>query len=254
MTTPEPGSFADHFSAVASGYASYRPQYPAALFEYLAGLTDPRALAWDCAAGSGQATLSLVPWFDHIVATDASATQLAAAPAHPKISYRVAPAEASGLADASVNLVTVAQAAHWFDLERFYAEVRRASAPQAIIAMWCYGLHRMGADIDDVIDAFYTDVIGAYWPPERRLIEEGYRTMPFPFDELSPPSFDMTARWTLPQLLGYLRTWSAVDRYRAAHSEDPVIALSHELASRWGDADMQREVRWPLAMRVGRVS
>ena len=250
---PTPGSFADHFSGVAQGYASYRPQYPAALFVYLAELTRPRALAWDCAAGSGQATLSLVPWFDRIVATDASAAQVAAATAHAKISYRVAPADASGLADASVNLITVAQAAHWFDLQRFYAEVRRVTAPQGVIAMWCYGLHRMGPDIDDVIDVFYTDVIGEYWPPERRLIEEGYRTMPFPFDELSPPAFDMTAGWTLPQLLGYLRTWSAVDRYRAAHGEDPVIALSRELAARWGDPETQRDVRWPLAMRIGRV-
>src|SRR5687768_2451412 len=201
--------FADHFSSVAEGYASYRPQYPAALFAYLAELASSRALAWDCAAGSGQATQGLIPWFDRIVATDASAAQLAGAPPHPKVTYHVATAESSGLVEASANLVTVAQAAHWFDHDRFHAELRRVAAPDGVIAIWCYGLHRISPAIDDVIDAFYRNVIGPYWPPQRALIEAGYRTIPFPFDELSPPAFEMTARWTFPQLLGYLRTWSA---------------------------------------------
>jgi len=246
------GSFADHFSRVAEGYASYRPQYPPALFAYLAGLTSGRALAWDCAAGSGQATMALPPYFDRIVATDASAAQLSAAPAHPKVSYHVAVAENSGLADASVNLVTVAQAAHWLDVDRFYAEVRRALVPNGIIAIWCYGLHRIDdAEIDRAIGVFYKDVIGPYWPPQRALIEEGYRTIPFPFDEVSPPAFEMVARWTLPQLLGYLRTWSAVDRYRGANGVDPVVALEKELVRLWRDDGCQRQVAWPLAMRVG---
>ena len=248
MTRP----FADHFSGVAEGYASYRPQYPPSLFAYLAGLTSGRGLAWDCAAGSGQATMSLPPFFDRIVATDASAAQLSAAPSHPKVSYHVAAAEDSGLADASVNLVTVAQAAHWLDLERFYAEVRRVLVPKGIIAMWCYGLHRLGdVRIDGAIGVFYKDVVGPYWPPERALIEEGYRTIPFPFDEASPPAFEMVAQWTLPQLLGYLRTWSAVDRYRAANGVDPVIALEKELAPLWRDEGRRRRVTWPLAVRVG---
>jgi SAM-dependent methyltransferase len=196
--------------------------------------------------------MALAPYFDRIVATDASAAQLSAAPAHPKVSYHVAVAENSGLADASVNLVTVAQAAHWFDLERFYAEVRRVLVPNGIIAIWCYGLHRIDdAQIDRTIGDFYKDVIGSYWPPERALIEEGYRTIPFPFDEASPPAFEMVARWTLPQLLGYLRTWSAVDRYRAANGVDPVVALEKELVPLWHDDGRQRQVTWPLAMRVG---
>jgi SAM-dependent methyltransferase len=247
-------SFADHFSGIAEGYASFRPQYPPALFAYLAGLTSGRSLAWDCAAGSGQATMSLLPFFDRIVATDASAAQLSAAPSHPKVTYHVALAENSGLAESSVNLITVAQAAHWLDLDLFYAEVNRVLVPHGVIALWSYGLHRIGdAEIDRAIGFFYKHVVGPYWPAERALIEVGYRTIPFPFEEVSPPAFEMVARWTLPQLLGYLRTWSAVDRYRAAKGVDPVLSLEGELAPYWGNEDVQRRVTWPLAVRVGRL-
>ena len=247
-------SFADHFSGVAQEYASFRPQYPPSLFSYLAGLTSGRALAWDCAAGSGQATMSLLPYFDRIVATDASAAQLSAAPPHPKVSYQVALAEESGLSDASVNLVTVAQAAHWLDLPRFYEEVRRVLVPKGTIAIWGYGLHRVGdSEIDDAIGFFHKHVVGPYWPPERALIDAGYRTLRFPFAETSPPAFEMVARWTLPQLLGYLRTWSAVERYRSAKGIDPVASLESQIAPFWGDARQQRRITWPLALRVGSV-
>ena len=196
--------------------------------------------------------MSLLPYFDRIVATDASAAQLSAAPAHPKVSYRVALAEQSGLPDASVNLVTVAQAAHWLDLPRFYEEVRRVLVPNGTIAIWGYGLHRVGdSDIDDAIGFFHKHVVGPYWPPERALIDAGYRTLAFPFTEASPPAFEMVARWTLPQLLGYLRTWSAVERYRAAKGIDPVSSLESQIAPFWGDARQQRRITWPLAMRVG---
>ena len=247
-----PDTFADHFSRVAGAYASYRPQYPPSLFSYLAGLAPGRALAWDCAAGSGQATMSLVPHFDQIVATDASAAQIAAAPAHPKVTYRAALAENSGIPDVSVDLVTVAQAAHWLDLPRFNEEVRRVLVPNGIIAIWGYNLHRVGdGEIDRAIDHFHADVVGPCWPPERALLEAGYRTIPFPFAEVSPPAFEMTAQWTLPQLLGYLRTWSAVDRYRAAKGVDPVTALEARIARSWGDAQRQRRITWPVALRVG---
>lgn len=153
-----------------------------------------------------------------------------------------------------MNLVTVAQSAHWLNLERLYAEVRRVLVPDGIIAMWSYGLHRISdREIDNAIAFFYKHVVGPYWPPERALIEGGYRTILFPFDEASPPAFKMVARWTLPQLLGYLRTWSAVDRYRAAKGVDPVVSLEQELAPWWGDEQCQRRVTWPLALRVGSV-
>ncbi len=248
-------AFADHFSGVAAGYASYRPHYPDALFAYLASVTPARSAAWDCAAGNGQATLALAAHFERVVATDASEAQLKLAPAHPRVEYHVVPAEASGLPAGSADLITVAQAVHWFDFDRFYTELRRVAAPRGIIAVWSYGRsHFDDAAIDETLEHFYTKVVGPYWPPERRYIEEEYRTIPFPFEEITAPGFVMTARWTLARLLGYLRTWSATWRYREVHGHDPVIALESKLAPLWGAADAARDVRWPLALRVGRVT
>jgi SAM-dependent methyltransferase len=245
-------SFADHFSAIAPGYASYRPRYPEELFEYLAEVAPGREFAWDCGAGSGQATLALVRRFTTVIATDASARQLAEAPAHPRVEYRVAPAESSGIADGSIDLVTVAQALHWFDLERFFSEVRRVLVPGGVLAVWTYGLHRVdGGAIDDLVHRFYHDTIGRFWASERRLVESGYRTIAMPFTDFEVPSFSMTARWTLPELLGYLRTWSASRRYAEEMGHDPVDALAPEIAAHWGAAE-RRVIEWPLAVRAGR--
>ena len=251
MTSP----FADHFSAVALGYASFRPRYPDALFDWLGRIAPARNLAWDCAAGSGQATLALTAHFGRVIATDASEAQLRAAPSHPRVEYRVAPAEASGLPPAAVDLVTVAQAVHWFDFDRFYAEVQRVARRGAILAVWSYGGTRIdGGAIDRIVDRFYHSVVGPYWPPERRFIEEEYRTIPFPFDEIEPPSFDMMTSWTLAQFIGYLGTWSSVWRYRQARGEDPVAPLEAELAPLWGGPGDTRDVRWPLAVRAGSIA
>ena len=246
--------FADHFSGIAAGYASYRPRYPDALFDWLGGIAPSRDVAWDCAAGSGQATLALAAHFGRVIATDASEAQLQAAPSHPRVEYRVARAEASGLPATSVDLITVAQAVHWFDFDRFYAEVRRVSRKGAVIAVWSYGMTRIDSGaIDLAVARFYSDVVGKYWPPERRFIEQGYRTIPFPFPEISPPGFTMESDWTLAQFVGYLRTWSSVTRYRDARGEDPVESFAAELEALWGGARTRRSISWPLAMRVGRV-
>ena len=168
MTTP----FQDHFYAVAANYAQYRPRYPRELFDYLRGMAPRASRVWDCACGSGQATLELAERFAAVTATDASAEQIAEAPPHPRVTYRVAPAEASGLPDHSADLVTVAQAVHWFDLDRFYAEVRRVLAAGGIIAVWSYGAHQLGDEaIDQLAGDFYHHVVGPYWPPERRFVE-----------------------------------------------------------------------------------
>jgi SAM-dependent methyltransferase len=248
-------SFADHFSRVATDYATYRPRYPEPLFAWLAGLPARRELAWDCGAGSGQATVGLLPHFARIVATDASAALLASAPADPRIEYRMAPAEASGLESRSADLITVAQAAHWFDLPAFYREVDRVLARGGALALWTYGVYHLeDPTLDRLLQHFYVDIVGPYWPPERRLVESGYRTIPFPFDEVTPPAFAMTTDWRLPELLGYLRTWSATTRCRQATGRDPVEALAPELEALWGPADAARRVTWPLALRVGRRS
>ncbi len=251
MTNP----FTDHFAPVAADYASFRPRYPASLFAWLASIAPGRALAWDCAAGSGQASRDLAAYFERVVATDASATQIAAAVPHPRVDYRVAPAEASGLPEAAVDLITVAQALHWFDLDRFYAEARRVLRPGGILAAWTYGVLAVaGEAVDAQVQTFYQETVGPYWPPERRYVESGYRTLPFPFVELEPPEFHMEVSWTLPELLGYLRSWSATGRYLAEQGHDPVTALAAVLAPLWGSPRDRRRITWPLAVRAGTAS
>jgi len=246
-------TFHDHFSSFASRYADFRPHYPAALFDYLATLAPRNSLVWDCACGNGQATLDLAQCFDRVTATDASREQIASAKSHPRIEYRVAPAEQSGLADQSVDLVTVAQALHWFDLERFYAEVRRALKPGGVLAAWAYGINEVEGDvINPIVQDFYSNTIGPYWPPERKLVEEGYRSIPFPFTEITPPIFRMEARWTLDQLVGYFSTWSATNRFIKATGRNPLEPLSAALSREWGDVNSPRLITWPLSLRLGR--
>jgi ubiquinone/menaquinone biosynthesis C-methylase UbiE len=246
-------SFHDHFSSVANRYADFRPHYPGTLFEYLALVTQNNAVAWDCAAGSGQATLDLAARFDHVVATDASGDQIASAKSHPKIEYRVATAEQSGLPDASVSLITVAQALHWFDLERFFTEAKRVLKPEGVLAVWAYGINQVeGEAVNQLVQEYYSNTVGPYWPPERKLVEDGYRSIPFPFDELAAPAFRMEAHWTLEQLIGYFSTWSATTRYIKATGKNPLEQLTADLARAWGDTESPRPIVWPLSLRVGR--
>jgi len=245
--------YADHFSRVASEYASRRPGYPDELFAYLAGLVSRRELAWDCAAGSGQATLPLARWFEQVVGTDASPEMLSRAPAHPRIQYRVARAEQSGLSSASVDLVTVAQALHWLEPDLFYSEVERVLIPEGVIAVWTYGRNHLDDEsLDRVLQQFYEDIVGPYWPAERCHVEAGYRTLPFPFPELVPPSFAMEKEWSLSELLGYVSTWSASQRFREVEGHDPVQLLASGLAGEWGAPHRRRRITWPLSTRVGR--
>lgn len=244
--------FKDHFSSASDRYAAYRPDYPAALFAWLAGLCGERDLAWDCATGSGQAALGLAPHFRRVVATDASAEQIRHAEPHPLIDYRVAPAEASGLAGCSADLVTVAQAAHWFDLPRFHAEAARVLKPGGAIALWGYGRMVLPGEMDALLRRFYAETVGPYWPTERALIDDAYRSLDFPFAEIQPPPFAIEVEWTLPRLMDYLSTWSSVTRYRAAQGRDPLPALMAELAPGWGDPATARKLQWPLFLRVGR--
>ena len=244
---PAGPDFKDHFSAQSAGYARFRPLYPRELFSYLAGLSG-RRLAWDCATGNGQAALALADHFDRVIATDASRAQIDAAVAHPAVTYRVATAEESGLPDDAADLVAVGQALHWFDTERFFAEASRVLVAGGAVAAWCYELCNVSPDCDAVVGRLYTDIVGAFWPPERRLIEERYAGIVFPGTELSPPRFEMTARWTVDDMLGYLRTWSACQRYRSEHGSDPVGSIEDDLRDAWGMA--AQTVRWPLTLRV----
>jgi SAM-dependent methyltransferase len=246
-------SFADHFSGVSAGYAAFRPRYPDALFDFLAREAPARDEVWDAGTGSGQAAVGLARHFSHVTATDASAAQIEHAIPDPGIDYRVAPAEASGLADISVDLVTVAQALHWFDRPRFWGEVRRVLRPRGVIAIWTYRLFEISPRIDAAVLRFYSDVVGPFWPPERRLTEERYRTIEFPFDELLTPAFVIEQHVTLDDVAGYIRTWSATRGFVKHHREDPVDGLIAELGPAWGPPQHSRLARWPIAMRVGRI-
>jgi SAM-dependent methyltransferase len=245
--------YTDRFSPVASAYASRRPRYPETLFAYLSSLCSRHELAWDCAAGSGQATLPLTASFRRVIATDASPAMLAQAPPHPAIEYRVAPAEASGLDPESVDLVTVAQALHWLDPELFYAEARRVLVPGGVLAAWTYSNQFLDdAPLDRILAHYYHDVVGPYWAPERRHVESGYATLPFPFPELRAPTLTMEQYWSLDELLGYVATWSATQQFLEVTGVDPVKNLRERLLPLWGEAAATRRVRWPLALRVGR--
>lgn len=245
--------FKDHFSGHAEAYTRFRPHYPAALFEFLASLPEGRRAAWDCGAGNGQAAVRLAGFFDEVLASDASARQIAQAQPHPRVRYFVAPAEQTGIEAGSVDLVVVAQALHWFDFERFYREVRRVAKPGAALAVWCYGLMNTTPRADELIERLYADIVGPYWPAERDLVESRYQTIPFPFQDLPAPRFEMRAEWDLDSLLGYLGTWSAVQRYRERHDTDPLAQILPELRAAWGAPEDIRKVTWPLHLRVGKI-
>lgn len=243
-------TFKDHFSGHAADYASYRPHYPAALFDWLATQAPARDRALDCACGNGQAALGLAQHFGEVVATDASLPQLQAAPAHPRVGYVCARAEQLPLPDASLELLTVAQAAHWFDLPAFHREAERVLRRGGLLAVWGYGLTRISPALDTVIGDFYANTLQDHWPPERHHLEQGYRNLALPWPEteaqLETPDFQMRARWTLPQLLGYLATWSATRLYIKVSGQDPLPALAAELAIHWGAPDKRRTVEWPI--------
>jgi SAM-dependent methyltransferase len=243
--------FKDHFSSHAAEYARSRPTYPPELFAFVASLSRGHALAWDVGTGNGQAAVGLAAHFDRVIATDPSEEQLQSAFPHPSVEYRRATAEDSGLDARTLDAVTVAQAAHWFDLDRFYSEVRRVLKPGGAVAIWCYTLTRVSPEIDDVIDRYYFDTVGPYWPRERRLVDDGYATLPFPFDEVAAPELEISLQWTLADMVAYLRTWSPTRLYIKANGRDPVAMVEPELASVWGASETPLTVRWPIKMRAG---
>jgi len=247
-------TFKDHFSAAAEAYRAFRPGYPAALFAWLAEVAPGRAAALDCGCGNGQAAVMLAPHFREVFAVDPSREQIGNAIPADNIEYRIAPAEATGLPAGSVDLVVAGQALHWFDFDRFYPEVERVVRPTGgVFAAFTYGLIRLGGAVDGVIENFYHHLLADYWPPERRHVDSGYRSLPFPFPELAAPSFQLEENWGLPRLLGYLKTWSAVKEYRRRMGTDPLPEVERELGHAWGHQSL-REVNWPLALRVGRVN
>ena len=244
-------AFRDHFAFAASSYASFRPRYPKALFAWLASETRGHECAWDCGTGSGQAAVGLAPHYGAVVATDPSLAQLSSAERSGGVEYVAMSAEASALREESVDLVTVAQALHWFDRARFFPEVNRVLRPGGVLAVWSYGLLTIEPAIDARLRHFYSDTLGAYWPSERALVDTGYAGVALPYPELPTPRVAMEASWTMREVLGFLSTWSAVGRYRMLERVDPVHGLLNDLASVWGTKE-RRQVRWPLTLRAAR--
>jgi len=245
-------SFKDHFSGHAALYAKYRPDYPPELYDYLATLTSRRQVALDVATGNGQAAVGLAKHFDMVIGTDGSVEQLRNAQAARGVVYVANLAEQAAFRNDSIDLVTAAQAAHWFDHDRFYAQVRRVLRPDGALALWTYGLASIAPEVDAVVTDFYSGVVGEYWPPERSYVEAGYRNMPFPFSAVATPTIRQQLKWDLDALIGYLSTWSAVQRYTKARGSDPLVELRARIEPVWNSGGAVKSVVWPLHLRVGR--
>ena len=245
-------NFEDHFSKQSEQYAQYRPRYPDEIYAYLASIAPGHSLAWDCGTGNGQAAVGLAKYFDKVHATDASAEQISLAYAHSKVEYHVESAEHVSLNTSSVDLVTVAVAIHWFNFGEFYREVKRVLKPNGILSAWTYSLTEISPAIDELINQYYGEIVGGYWPERIHYLEERYETIPFPFEEIVSPPFVMEIHWNLIQLAGFLDSWSATQRYKAQKGHHPLEIIWPKLAAAWGDENEQRLIRWPLHFRIGR--
>jgi SAM-dependent methyltransferase len=243
-------NYKDHFSRQSEHYARYRPEYPADLFLYLSSVSPRKCLAWDCATGSGQSAVGLSRYFEKVIATDASRQQIDHAREAENIEYRLAKAENSRLEISSVDLITVAQALHWFDLDAFFREADRVLKPGGILAVWTYALMKVSPEVDAVIKRFHSQVVGAYWPPERAMVDNRYEGIKFPFKPLQPPELKMSTSWDLEHFRGYLNSWSATQRFHTLNNSDPLDLIRDDLNKAWGKVSYKREITWPLTLKV----
>lgn len=241
--------FKDHFSTASDKYHKYRPGYPTELFQWLAAISNGHDLAWDCATGTGQAARQLAPLYKRIIATDASRQQINQAETAANIHYSVATETNPNIADNSLDLLTIAQAIHWFDTGIFFREVTRVMKPGGVLAIWGYNLLHINHEIDEIINDLYWNTLSGYWPEERRILEQGYSTFELPFTEIQTPEFEMTQQWSLEQLLGYLGTWSAVRRYMKDKRENPLERVRKSIHALWTENEAL-PITWPLTLRV----
>ena len=239
----------DLFSSHSKIYAAFRPTYPKALYEFIFQHDGNKNSAWDCATGNGQVAKFLSSYFDKVYATDLSQQQLDQAAREENIFYSKVPAERTGFPDDQFDLITVAQALHWFDRDSFYNEALRVAKPNAVIAVWGYGLLHIEPAIDKHFMEFYEGTVGPYWDDARRLVEAEYRTISFPFEEIKAPPFAIKVHWTIDQLAGYLSSWSATQKYIKDKLVDPVPPFISEVEKHWNSREML--VQFPIFMKLG---
>ena len=239
----------DNFSTQSDLYAAFRPTYPDELYNFLLSLIDTKHVAWDCGTGNGQVARALSKYFDKVYATDISEQQITHAFKSDNIFYSLSPAEKTSFANDRFDLIKVAQAIHWFDLNAFYSEVKRTIKPGSVLALIGYSLFKMNPEIDKIINHFYNDIIHAYWDKERGYIDENYTTIPFPFNEIKSPQLCIQFEWTLEQLVGYLTTWSAVQHYIKANNSNPIDSIYPELVKLF-TANKKQPGYFPVLLRT----
>jgi ubiquinone/menaquinone biosynthesis C-methylase UbiE len=240
----------DRFSSQSKEYAAFRPTYPKTLYQFIFNHVKNKKRAWDCGCGNGQVANDLSSYFEKVFATDISTNQIQNAVQASNIIYSVSPAEQTSFADATFDLITVGQALHWFDIPAFFKEVKRVGKPDAMIAVWGYNLLQINPEIDKVVRHFYSQIVGPYWDKERKLIDDQYRSVSFPFTEIKTPSFEFSFRWSKERFLGYISSWSSVQKYLKEKNADPIEILSTDLQSIWRE---EKQVTFPLFLRLGRV-
>lgn len=253
MSVEQNNDSGNWFQAGGQAYARFRPEYPPALAAFLADASPDTRFAVDVGCGTGQLTTQLGGHFGAVLGIDPSADQIAHAPLTANVHFARAPAEHLPLPDRSASLLTAAQAAHWFDLPAFYAEVRRVARPGALLALVSYGVPKLDAELEECFLRFYRNEIGPFWPPERQLVDRGYADLDFPVAEFPAPAMAIQKTWSLAELLGYISTWSAV-KHAAKAGHGPLIErFATDLAARWGGPETRRPVTWPINMRTGIV-
>lgn len=239
-------TFKDHFSNQSTSYHNFRPTYPKELFDFIFSLTPEHELAWDCACGSGQASNDIAKGFLQVIASDASQAQLAQAQGSTNVRFECFPAECSSFEKNSVDVICVAQALHWFQFDKFFEECKRVLKPHAPLVVWSYGLSSISAEIDQLCLELYQGKLDQYWPAERRLVENAYASIEFPFKQVIRHSqFSMQQEWSREQFIGYLRSWSATQGYINAGYENPLIDFEKELDKYW-KASVIKTIHWPL--------
>lgn len=244
-------TYTDHFSENSSDYLQYRPNYPQALFDFLASLLESHDIAWDCGTGNGQAALALSEIFKKVIATDLNQAQLNVAPKRNNIIYYQSAAEKTDIAAKSIDLITVATALHWFNLPLFYQEVQRVSKPQGMISAWCYSLGTVTPKIDKLIKELYFELP---WPPERRYLDEKYQTIYFPFEKIATPQFYIQKALSFEQFIGYLNTWSAVKEQQQRTQQNPINLMYERFSAAWGDLDLKQMMTWPIHLLIAKTN